>query len=482
MKSHKEKEIFGSFYLMNTEFAISACHLQEVVNAPESYIAVPLAPRALKGLFNLRGSFVPVIDLQELLGLKGESHDFQKMAIIELDGTLVGLLFDKTGEVFKNNQEERCDYDQTHSTGIVSGLFKKDGGERIIQILNVRELFKLEHIPKDSNLGKNSLKKRGTRKKSISFVTGPAKCALPITDIQEIIKVEKIHTGAFTSKNFIGTINLRGTTVPVIDFPALLKYRDVDRSESTYQGDRRIIIMRNEKDYFGLLVDAVDSIISFYPDELVSYASREQSKGDIFLGFITGQGESDIMLLDHEKIKMNEEISEMSRVHGKLYNLQERAQNKGGTRRNYITFKIDTTYAALISEVKEIIDYPKNLIRSPSTKEHVLGVHNLRGELVTIVDARSLYQAKTKLEQSGSQKVLVFKNETMHFGLVVDSVESITSIADKDKMEVPKILTQQCADVSEIIDGTDTNGQRKSMFILSIEALSQRTANILLAS
>jgi len=252
MKSNQDKEIFGSFYLMDTEFAISAFHLQEVVNAPEDYIAVPLAPRSLKGLFNLRGSFVPVIDLKELLGLKNESHDFQKIAIIEFNGTFVGLLFDKTGEVFKNNNEERCDYDQTHSSGVVSGLFKKEGGERIIQILNVSELFKLEHIPKDTSnnsLGRNGLnKKRGSRKKSISFVVGPTRCALPIADIQEIIKVETTNRTAFISRNFIGTIDLRGTTVPVIDFSALLKYRDVDRSTNTSHGDRRIVIMRLEKD------------------------------------------------------------------------------------------------------------------------------------------------------------------------------------------------------------------------------------------
>lgn len=495
MRSNEDKVIFGSFFLKDTEFAISAAYLQEVVNPPESYISVPLSQPYLKGLLNLRGSIVPVIDLKELLGLKSEpTEPSHKIAIIEFNGTCVGLLFDKTGEVFKNNDEERCDFDQNHSTSVVSGVFKKNGGERIIQILDVNEVFKLQNIPKDTSnnrLGRESLiKRRGTRRKIISFVVGDVRCALPISDIQEIIKVEEITDTTISNGNFIGAINLRGTTVPVIDFPALLNYREVDRSKTSTHGDRRIIIMRYDMDFYGLLVDSVESIISFYPDELVSYANKGQSSADLFLGFITGQGESDIILLDHQKIQTNDEISKITKGYGKLYNTHnrtnEKTPGKGSVRRNYITFKIDTTYAVAICEVKEIIDYPKNLIRPPGQKAHVLGVHNLRGELVTIVDARSMYQNKSKLDQLDSQKVLIFKNDRVHFGLVVDSVESMASFADSERMNLSAIHTQQIggslsADVSDVVNAVDNNSQRKSMLILSVEALCERAVKSIAA-
>lgn len=490
-----DKAIFGSFFLTDTEFAISACYLQEVVNAPTSYISVPLAQPYLKGLFNLRGSIVPVIDLKELLGLKLNSTDHShKIAIVEFNGTCVGLLFDKTGEVFKNNDDERCDFDQNNSTSVVSGVFKKNGGERIIQILDINQLFQLQNIPKDTSnnrLGRESLiKKRGSRKKSISFVVGSTRCALPISDIQEIIKADKVTDTALIRSNFIGTINLRGSTVPVIDFPALLNYREVDRSKTATHGDRRIIIMRIEKDLFGLLVDSVDSIVSYFPDELVSYAVKEQKRTDMFSGFITGQGEADIILMDNQKIQMNEEIAEITKVHGMLYNshnrMNENGTSKGSIRRNFITFKLDTTYAVAINEVKEIIDYPKKLIRPPGTREHVVGVHNLRGELVTIIDARSMYQNKNEHTPFDSQKVIVFKNNIIHFGLVVDSVESMASIADNERISLseffnPKIGGSMASDVSDVVDAVDNNGQRKSMLILSVEALSQRAAKSIAA-
>lgn len=495
LETKKDKAIFGSFYLMESEFALSVSYVQEVVNAPTSCTSVPLSPNYLKGLFNLRGTVIPVIDLKELLGLKnGQASETQKIAIIELNGTCVGLMFDKTGEVFKNNEDERSDFDTTGSNSVVAGVFKKDNGKRIVQILDVPKLFKLQNIPKDSSqnrLGRDSHgKKRGSRKQCISFVVGPAKCSLPISDIQEIIKVDKVSESALGFGDCIGTIDLRGSTVPVIDFPALLKYRDVDRSENATQGDRRIVVMRLEKELFGLMVDSIDSIISFFPDELISFPVIEQKRADMFLGCITGHGDSDILLLDHQKILTNNEVTEITRGHSKLYQAHEhgkdKLKSKGGSRRTYITFKIDGTYAVAINEVKEIIDYPKNLLRPPGLKQHVKGVLNLRGELVTIVDARSMYLNGLKNSQSESQKVLVFKRNQLHFGLVVDSVESIITFAENDKIKLPEMLYSQgdgsmTADISEAIEVLDSNGQKKNMLILSVDSLAQRATKTMAA-
>lgn len=486
--ANEDKAIFGSFYLMDSEFALSVSYVQEVVNAPASYTSVPLAPVYLKGLFNLRGTVVPVIDLKELLGMKsGTLSDMQKIAIIELNGSCVGLLFDKTGEVFKNNEDERSNFDNSNSTGIISGVFKKDAGKRIVQILDVSKLFKLQNIPKDSSknrMGRESLgKNRGNRKQCISFVIGPAKCSLPISDIQEIIKVESVSESALGFGDCIGTIDLRGTTVPVIDFPALLKYREVDRSATATQGDRRIVVMRLEKELFGLMVDSIDSIVSFFPDELITFPVIEQKRADMFLGCITGYGDSDILLLDHQKILTNVEVNEITQGHSKLYqahdNGKETIKSKGGSRCTYITFKIEGSYAVAISEVKEIIDFPPNLLQPPGLKKHVRGVVNLRGELVTIVDARSMYMNNSKLNQTESQKVLVFKRDQFHFGLVVDSVESIVTFAENDKVKLPEMLYSRgedsmSSDISEAIEVLDSNGQKKNMLILSVEALAQR--------
>lgn len=500
MDELKEKtngnQIFGSFLLSNSEFALSVSFVQEVVNVPDSYTSVPLAPSYLKGLFNLRGTVMPVLDLSELLNLKSSTaKDDQKIAIVELEGVCVGLLFDKTGEVFRSNEDERSDFESNNTSGVVCGVFKKDNGKRIVQILDLTRVFKLHNVPKDSSRSRlereNQSKKRGARKQCISFIVGPAKCALPISDIQEILKIDKLSETALSVGNCIGTIDLRGFTVPVIDFCSLLNYREVDRSEEATHGNRRIVVMRLENELFGLMVDSVDSIVSFFPDELLTFPLVEQKKVEMFVGCITGHGETDILLLDHQKILSHDEVRDITRGHSKIYqnhSASSDTKTKGGSRRTFITFKVHGTYAVGINEVKEIIEFPQQLLQPPGLKKHVKGVLNLRGNLVTIIDARNLYQtsAEENNVNPNAKKVLVFTKNGVSFGLIVDSVESIITFSDNDKIKLPKMIyntgeTGLSADISEAVEVTDSSGSKKSMLIINIDSVFARATDSLAA-
>lgn len=57
------------FRLERDRYALPLAAVREVVPAPSSYTRVPRAPAAIKGIMNLRGRVVPVIDLRVLLGL-----------------------------------------------------------------------------------------------------------------------------------------------------------------------------------------------------------------------------------------------------------------------------------------------------------------------------------------------------------------------------------------------------------------------------
>jgi purine-binding chemotaxis protein CheW len=377
---------------------------------------------------------------------------------------------------------------------VISGVFKKDSGKRLVQILDVTQLFKLQNVPKDTShyrSGREVLeRKRGKKKQCISFVVGPAKCSLAISDIQEILKIGKLSDSALGVGPCIGTIDLRGSTVPVIDFPALLNYREVDHSDSATQGDRRIIVMRLGQELFGLMVDSVDSIISYFADELLTFPLVEQERNEMFLGCITGHGDTDILLLDHQQILDHSEISEITHGHSKIYQTQTQskldAKLKAGARRTYITFKIESSYAIAIKEIQEIIDYPKHLLQAPGMKKHVRGILNLRGDLITIIDARSLYVANPALESQSLQKVIIFRKNDAHFGLIVDSVESIVTFSESDRVKIPASIYCEgentlSSDISEAVEVTDSNGVKRSMMILNADAVAVRATRSLAA-
>jgi chemotaxis signal transduction protein len=59
------------FGLAGTTFAVEVCHAREIVDV-EDLTPVPLAPPALRGVTNLRGYILPVLDARPLLGLRAQ--------------------------------------------------------------------------------------------------------------------------------------------------------------------------------------------------------------------------------------------------------------------------------------------------------------------------------------------------------------------------------------------------------------------------
>lgn len=485
MSERSENGIYGSFFMGESEFALSVTHVQEVVNSPPRYSPVPLGPAYLKGLFNLRGLIVPVVDLRTILKLPvAPTIEESKIAIIERDGFYIGLQFDRTGEIFKSDAEERSDFDRA-SGSVISGVFKKEQGRRIVQILDIAALFQLQNIPQQAmSEGKRAqfARKRGQRKQCISFGVGPARCAWGIEAIQEILKIDAVTESTLAINHCIGHIDLRGSTVPIIDLAALLGYREADRGPEATQGERRIFVMKIEREFFGLLVDAVESIVSYFPDELLPFPVLGNERTEMFLGCVSLPDQSEILLLNHHKLLSNAEILEITQGHSRMFQASQdpKAQKKQSSqRRTYITFVIENVYAVGIEEIREIVEYPSALLKPPGLPAHFRGILNLRGEMITVIDARMMYR-KPQNESANPGKVLIFKNEKRNFGLVVDAVEAIVSFCENDKIKLPEMLfkhdsNQMTDDVLEAVE-FETGGTKRSLMILNAHAIATRVA------
>ncbi len=488
-KKH-DREIYGSFYLSGNEFALSVKYIQEVVNPPEQYNNLPLSPSYLIGLFNLRGAIIPVVDLQKLLHLPcNERAIEQKIAILELDGHCIGVLFDRTGEVFRSSVDEVSNFDDASGPQVIQGVFKKDSGKRLIQILDAHALFDLKSLPKaaDPIHRRRSLAhQKGPRQQSISFKVGPARCALGISEIQEILKINQVSNTALAYGNCIGAIDLRGITVPIIDFAALLKYRETAAADGLLQGDRRVIVLKLGDEFFGLLVDSVDSIVTFYQEDLRSFPVLNPERSKMFTGCITLEGREDTLLLNSEHIFTNDEIQQITHGHSKIFKnkktTKEKRNSETASRRTFITFKIEDTYAVQISDVKEIIGFPLALLKPPGLHPSCLGVLNLRGDMIVVADGRTLYTGE-KAVASATPKVLIFKIDGLHFGLVVDSVEAICTFSDSEKVKLPEMLYQGNRsglkeDLTEAVQFKDEAGRETSLLILNPSSIAGRVRSM----
>jgi purine-binding chemotaxis protein CheW len=88
----------ATFFLAGELFGIDALHVQEILSY-QGIAPVPLAPKYVRGLINLRGQIVTVIDLRRRLGFEIDNKAVGMNLIVNSDEGLMSLLVDQIGNV-----------------------------------------------------------------------------------------------------------------------------------------------------------------------------------------------------------------------------------------------------------------------------------------------------------------------------------------------------------------------------------------------
>lgn len=100
-KQRGETLQYATFHVGELFFGIEAVRVQEVIRHQEM-TAIPLAPRAIKGLINLRGQIVTAVDTRWTLGLGPAPGAEPPMnIIIHAEDGAVSLLVDSIGDVLE---------------------------------------------------------------------------------------------------------------------------------------------------------------------------------------------------------------------------------------------------------------------------------------------------------------------------------------------------------------------------------------------
>ena len=108
----------------------------------------------------------------------------------------------------------------------------------------------------------------------------------------------------------------------------------------------------------------------------------------------------------------------------------------------YLTFKLDEELFALdISKVREVLDLTA-ITKVPRTPEYMLGVINLRGSVVPVVDLRIKF-GMTRSEKTVNTCIIITEvmvdEETVILGALVDSVQEVIDLEPGDLEPPPKI-------------------------------------------
>ncbi|MBA5606324.1 chemotaxis protein CheW [Duganella sp. FT3S] len=484
-------ELFGSFLLGGDEFALPALCIREVVNFPERITAVPLAPSYLEGMFTLRGSVIPVVNLARLFDPQAAAPEpTHKVAIIDYQEVQVGLLVHATGEILRVRPEQRCRlrYADGSAQGVVAGTIQLEDGRRLLQVLDIERLIHIENVPQVHALRaagaetRRQLRVVGARRHAISFRAAGARFALDMLAIQEIIRVPELVGSVLNSKLCLGRMHFRSHQVPVVDFAML-----AGGTAAAASDEQRVLVAHIGDATVGFLVDGVDSIVHFTTDEVLAIPLLSKTRSAMFAGCVSREGQPDVILLDHANIFTNGEIAAMAQGHRNLYPDDEapasdKASGKRVQRHVYLTFRVGDLLALELKQVREIIDYGGDISHPPGMPDYLCGLMNQRQQLISLVDLRRLYHMEAT--DMTNAKVLVIERGEDRYGLLVDAVCDIVAIEDSKRYEMPSLMKKpgesSClqAESHEVLEMPLPDGDTNSVCLLDLDRLMQRIAPV----
>lgn len=153
MENEKSYQQLLTFSIKNENYGISILKVREVIGMM-NIIKIPKAPNFIKGIINLRGSVIPIMDLRTKFGMEQQEYDEETCIIITNVvvnnlNKLIGVIVDRVSEVITIQNEEICDvpqYSLDSDNNAISGIGKIKG--TIVIILDIDKVIHSEDLVK----------------------------------------------------------------------------------------------------------------------------------------------------------------------------------------------------------------------------------------------------------------------------------------------------------------------------------------------
>ena len=133
---------FLSFALGEEHYGVDILKVQEI-RGYDSATRLPDAPDYIKGVINLRGTIVPVIDLRLKLRLKEARYDaFTVMIVLNVEDRVVGIVVDSVSDVIPLNDDQirpTPEFGAAVDTRFISGIGTQD--DRMLILLDIETLL-----------------------------------------------------------------------------------------------------------------------------------------------------------------------------------------------------------------------------------------------------------------------------------------------------------------------------------------------------
>ncbi|EUB98316.1 CheW protein [Rhizobium sp. CF080] len=416
---------------------IDAAPVLEVVRVPH-ITRVPHGPPALTGIANFRGKPVPVLSMGKILdGGRDVARTGGKIILYDHGGA-IGLLVD---DVLRLSADARA----TPLDGLNTLL---DAAFKFTRRASVDRTAHTDHGAEvRASVQLTAL---------LSFRVAGQLYGLPLDDIREVATLAgEIAVIPNAATAVIGLVPMRDTVLPLVSLASLLGFDCSPSGEGS-----RIIVIEHADNLVGLVVEAID-VIRRLPDDAIDTvpAVLQRGRGDaqiVAIGRIEDGGLL-ISILAPEKLFGHDAVTQ-------AIGQSKGARLMGATRQRvdrfeqFLIFQLgDENYGLPIGSVDEVVRVPSEITRMPGAPGFVMGVINLRGKAIPLIDQRTRFDTPASA-QTAKARAIVVTLGALQAGFVVDGVSEVKAVSSAALSAAPDFSSDQ-TDVFDRIAHIESDGQ-----------------------
>jgi purine-binding chemotaxis protein CheW len=431
-ESHEEKksgeladeEQLVTFNIAKEEYAFNIDKVREILRVSE-ITAVPNVPSYVRGLFTIRNQLMPVLDLRSILGVANLASE--RCVVIE------GIA------------EEIKRWGKSLSDSLMTG----------------------GHFPYTTDT------------KASPFIKWLDGYDTSSSDIQTILKSLRKEINALYSMAAValaeaggrgnGEMLYKKEINPLLE-DILKTFNELRGSmEANITADQRIIVVGTNSMNIGYLVDSVNEVMRIphsVIDATPALATSEKSelKGVAKLD----EGKRLIMIMNESALVSGEEsrmLADMTNKAGsdRKADASASAANSVIDEEQLVTFTIkNEEYGLRIMQVQEI-NRLSSITDVPRAPQFIDGLTNLRGNVIPVVNVRSLFGLE-KAEVDDRTRIIIVDIGGNKTGLRVDEVKEVLRLSRSSIEETPTIVTSTGA--NHYMDGICKIDNGKRMVVL----------------
>jgi purine-binding chemotaxis protein CheW len=484
-------EHFVAVRIADDTFAFRLENVAEIIRLPH-LAYMPLGPRSLLGLANLRGLVLPVVSLRRLLGVPDVALGEAARVVVIDRGAPVGFVVDRIDALLAIPVEQ-VERDPAGAGRIdpvlVDGVVKGREGAGSIVILNPERLLRgeFEHLGVSGSRAVARIAVAAEQQERaaaetqqqislISFDLGTQEYALPLGRVREIVPVpDHVSEVAGSESAVLGVVTLRDRLLPLVSLRALLGLT------SEFQRGGKVVVVSMGKSSVGLVADRTREILRVDPsciDPAPALLTRGAGDAEIESICRLEDGRRLVAVLSPDRLFRSDLVSRVLTDAGND-NVASGEETAEGAmeEEQFIVFRLGTQeYGVPIASVDEVARPPDQITRVPKAPSFIDGVINLRGSVVPVVDLCRRFELATQ-EPGASRRILVLAVRGTQTGFMVDGVSEVLKVPADTIRPAPELSPEQMRLIGRVVN-LDAKG-RMILLIDPAQLLDRVEADVL---